>query len=316
MMNARRLLGIFLALGILLRNWTPADAQSAEVQFFAETGHNVKGDFLQFYRSVSDPTLLFGYPITEQYVNKDGLTVQYFQRARFELYPALPAGQRVALSNVGKETYVPAGQLNINDPLACDLYPQTGYSVCYAFRDFFNKYGGAAQFGYPISPFEFHDGLIVQYFEKARFEWRPWQAEGQRVGLTDSGRLYFDKLRENPDLLKPVPPEGNLGAPPILSLQTRAFVWKAVTLASDQQLIFVVVQDQTLQPVSRAQGNARVQWPSGQTSDIPFTTNSNGVGIVPLSFADQPYGVLIAIEISVTKDGLNGATTTSFRIWY
>ncbi|MEW6029752.1 MAG: hypothetical protein ACOYZ8_00655 [Chloroflexota bacterium] len=315
-MNARRFLGLFLSLFLLLGNWSPAEAQSSDSEFFAETGHNVKGDFLQFYRSVSDPALMFGYPITEQYVNKDGLTVQYFQRARFELSPAQPAGQRVALSNVGRETYVPAGQLNINDPLACDLYAQTGFPVCYAFRDFYNKYGGAAQFGYPISPFEFHDGVIVQYFEKARFEWQPWQAEGQRVGLTDSGRLYFDKLGENPDLLKPVPPGGDVTGPTVLSLQTRAFVWKAVTLANDQQLVFVVVQDQTLQPVSGAQGNARVQWPSGQVSDIPFTTNSNGVGIVPLSFADQPYGVLVTIEISVAKDGLNGKTTTSFRIWY
>lgn len=315
-MNACRFLGLFLALFLVLGNWTPADAQAVETQFFPETGHNVKGDFLKFYRSVSDPALLFGYPITEQYVNKDGLTVQYFQRARFELNPALPAGQQVVLTNVGKETHVPAGQLNINDPLACDMYNQTGYSVCYAFRDFYNKYGGAAQFGYPISPFEFHDGLIVQYFEKARFEWRPWQVEGQRVGLTDSGRLYFDKLRENPDLLKPVPPGGEVIGPTILSIQARAFVWKAVTLANDQQLIFVVVQDQTLQPVSGAQGNAHVQWPSGQVSDIPFTTNSNGVGIVSLSFVDQPYGVLVTIEIGVTKDGLNGSTTTSFRIWY
>src|SRR5205085_4831380 len=38
--------------------------------------------------------------------------------------------------------------------------------------DYWNRYGGLAQFGYPITP-EFQDGnsdVIIQYFERARFE--------------------------------------------------------------------------------------------------------------------------------------------------
>ena len=87
-------------------------------------------------------------------------------------------------------------------------------------------------------------------------------------------------------------------------------------LSSDQQLVYIIIQDQTLQPIPGVQGTATVHWTAGNIETIPFTTNSSGVGIVSLSFVNQPYGTLVNIYISVTKDGLTGITTTSFRIWY
>jgi len=121
-----RLVLPFLVVAVLLTQEGSADAQSADVQFFPETGHNVKGDFLRFYRSVPDPKLVFGYPITEQMVSKDGRTVQYFQRARFELRSDVPENQRVQLAFVGQASYQPADQLNINNTAGCDLFV-TGY---------------------------------------------------------------------------------------------------------------------------------------------------------------------------------------------
>jgi hypothetical protein len=292
-------------------------AQSTDPRYFPETGHFVGGEFLKFYLKIKDAQILFGYPITEQIISKDGLTVQYFQRARFEWHPELADGQRVQLTLIGKATYSPgSGQLPIFNPFACRYFAKTGYSVCYAFLDFFNQHGGVEQFGNPISPFEYHNDLIVQYFEKARFEWKPAMPEGQRVVITDLGRIYFEQVtREDPNLLKALPPpNNNIGQ--IISIQARAFVWKAVTLASDQQLIYIIAQDQTLQPVPGAQGTATIHWPSGNNEIKQFLTNSSGVGIVSLSFTNQPYGTLVNIDISVSIGGLTGTTTTSFRIWY
>src|SRR5512138_2955480 len=189
-----RLAASFLVPIILLTQWGTVNAQSTDVQFFPETGHIVKGDFLRFYKSVRDPKLLFGYPITEQITSKDGKTVQYFQRARFELTTS-PA--KVQLTSLGRSLYKSGSQqLNINNSSGCETFP-TGFGVCFAFLDFYKLNGGAAQFGDPISPFEFRENLIVQYFEKARFEWRADRPEGQRVVITDSGRLYFDQLGES-----------------------------------------------------------------------------------------------------------------------
>lgn len=304
----------FLVLTLLLTQWGTATAQSTDVQFFPETGHSVKGEFLRFYKSVRDPKLVFGYPITEQITSKDGNTVQYFQRARFEVRADLPENQRVQLTSLGQAAYQASKQLILANSAGCDPFP-TGYAVCFAFLDFFKANGGVAQFGNPISPFEFHENLIVQYFEKARFEWRADRLEGQRVVLTDLGRLYFDQLGEDQAQLKPVKPlDATIN--PILSIKVRAFVAKSLTRSTGQQTVYVIVQSQTGQAVPNATGRATVHWPNGRTEDYYFTTNSAGIGTVTFNFADQKQGELIPIDIDVAYQGLAGTTRTSFRIWF
>lgn len=314
MKATRQLAAFFLFLAMLSSERGTALAQSTTVQFFPETGHYVRGDFLRYYRSAPDPRLVFGYPITEQITSKDGKTVQYFQRARFELRKDLPETQRVQLTLLGQALYQQADQLRLDNISGCELF-STGYSVCLAFLDFFKANGGGAQFGNPISPFEFHENLIVQYFEKARFEWRADRSEGQRVVLTDLGRHYFDQLDEDPVLLKPVSPiDATIN--PILSVKAHAFVAKPLTGSTGQQIVYVIVQSQTLQAVSDATGKAAVRWTDGRMEEYFFTTNQAGLGTVTLNFADQKQGELVTIEITVVYQGLGSRTRTSFRIWF
>ena len=56
----------------------------------------------------------------------------------------------------------------------CSWYLETKQSLCFGFRAYWETYGGLAIFGYPISP-EMQDanGVNVQWFERARFEWHP-----------------------------------------------------------------------------------------------------------------------------------------------
>ena len=56
----------------------------------------------------------------------------------------------------------------------CSWFPETKQSLCFGFRAYWEQYGGLAIFGYPISA-EMQDatGVTVQWFERARFEWRP-----------------------------------------------------------------------------------------------------------------------------------------------
>src|SRR5688572_3143343 len=303
-----------LVLTILLDSWGSAQAQSADVQYFPETGHNVRGDFLRFYKSVQDPKLVFGYPITEQMTSKDGKTAQYFQRARFEYRAELPEDQRIELTLLGQASYRPGAQLNIDNSSGCQLFA-TGYRVCFTFLDFYNANGGAAQFGNPLSPFEFHDHLIVQYFEKARFEWRADRPEGQRVVITDLGRYYFDQLGEDQTHLKPVKPlDATIN--PVLSIKVRAFVRKPIMGSSGQQTIYVIVQSQTSQAISDATGRAIIYWPDGRTEEYFFTTSNTGIVTVSFSFNDERPGELVLVEIAVRYQGLAGTTRTSFRIWF
>jgi hypothetical protein len=309
----RLLLAIITSVSLLNVQYF-ARAQSTDVKYFPETGHNVRGDFLRFYNGVKDPKLVFGYPITEQMTSKDGKTVQYFQRARFEFHADRPAEERVQLTSLGRESYQPGGQLTIENSAGCQLFI-TGYRVCFAFLDFFNANGGRTQFGDPISPFEFHDLLIVQYFERARFEWRADRPDGQRVVIADLGRQYFDQLGENPVNLKPVRPlDATINA--ILSIRVRAFVRNPILRSRGEQTVYVIVQSQTSQAISNATGRATVYWPDGRTEEYFFTTNSSGIGDVSFNFDEQSPGDLVPIEIAITYQGLAGRTITSFRIWF
>ena len=55
--------------------------------FFPETGHNVGLAIKRFYDTHGGLDI-FGLPLTEVF-DEDGLKVQYFERARFELHPEL-----------------------------------------------------------------------------------------------------------------------------------------------------------------------------------------------------------------------------------
>ena len=71
-------------------------------------------------------------------------------------------------------------------------FPQTGYVVGYAFLTFYNIYGGATAFGYPLTNevIDAASNLSVQYFERSRFEYHPEnKANGNIVQLTNVGRI-------------------------------------------------------------------------------------------------------------------------------
>lgn len=311
----KKLFSPVILLILLQTVWSPVHAQVSESKYFSETGHNVSGEFLSFYNQNPNAVYLFGYPITEQFTSRDGKNVQYFQRARFEYHADLPEGQRVQLTQLGRETYVSTGILNVGNSFACRTYTETGFAVCFAFLEFFDANSGVTNFGYPISGFEYHENKIVQYFEHTRLEWQPWRPEGLRVVISDLGRAYFDKLGEDPALLAPASPLNN--APRVITeMRVRAFVWKAVTLPTDNQMFFVIVQDQNMQPIPDASCTAVVNWPNGTKDSTAITSDTNGVGIISLEFSNQPYGSLIYTDIICTYNSLSGETTTSFRIWY
>lgn len=52
-------------------------------------------------------------------------------------------------------------------------FPETGYSVSGGFRAYWEQFGGLAIFGYPITGEYQQNGVTVQLFERARFEWHP-----------------------------------------------------------------------------------------------------------------------------------------------
>jgi len=151
--------------------------------YFPETNHNLSNAFKNYWQQQGGVNI-FGFPISEEF-HEAGHTVQYFERARFEYHPELAGTDLVIqLGLLGKQatdTLVAKTPLqNVPTPQTNRklYFTQTSHTLANGFKAYWEQHGGLKQFGYPISE-EFQevnalDGktYIVQYFERARFEYR------------------------------------------------------------------------------------------------------------------------------------------------
>jgi hypothetical protein len=292
--------------------------QASDSRYFPETGHSVEGDFLTAYSSAIDAERIYGWPITEAFTDSTGSLVQYFQKTVLESHPNDPPELRIRPQDLGYFLRKPGSPLPLppNFP-ACRVFPEDPekHQVCYSFLDFYLAYGGPAQFGFPISNFEIQDGRIVQTYQRARFEWHPELPAGEKVVLTDLGRLQFDTIGENPKRLQPL--KGDKIPQTVLSLRVRAFPKYAFTSRDDQQTIYILVQDQKQVPVESAQVTLILTLPSGKIERfiVPGLTDKNGMISYNFDFHKEIVGSA-RVLVSATYETLQQQTTTSFRIWW
>lgn len=160
----------------------------AGCQRFNETGHTLCGRFLQYWQQHGGLSQQ-GYPVSEPFSEASDTdskiyTVQYFERAVFEMHPENPVPNDVLLSLLGsfgyRAKYLAGAPKQVPNTLpGSQLFPQTGKRLGGAFLTYWQSHGGLAQQGYPISD-EFletsaTDGKVykVQYFERAVFEAHP-----------------------------------------------------------------------------------------------------------------------------------------------
>jgi hypothetical protein len=85
----------------------PATPNDGGGIYFDATGQEISGDFVYYWQNHGGERT-FGWPISPaaEMVNlADGKTylTQWFQRARMELHPELPAGHRIVLGALGTE---------------------------------------------------------------------------------------------------------------------------------------------------------------------------------------------------------------------
>lgn len=73
--------------------------------------------------------------------------------------------------------------------MAVAHFQETGHPVSSDFLDFFNRYGGIASFGYPLTAEIVVDGWRMQYFEKGRLEYHPENEPAYRVTAGWLGEL-------------------------------------------------------------------------------------------------------------------------------
>ncbi len=135
-------------------------------------------------------------------INGKLYTVQYFERAVFELHSENQLPYDVLLSLLGSISYTqkyPNGtpEQYPNTAPGSIYFPETGKRIGGKFLEYWKAHGGLMQQGYPISD-EFQerndaDGKVcrVQYFERAVFELHPENKSPDDVLLSQLGSFWL-----------------------------------------------------------------------------------------------------------------------------
>ncbi|MEO6457433.1 MAG: ABC transporter substrate-binding protein, partial [Chloroflexia bacterium] len=203
---------------------------------------DVCGRFLEEWnKHGSDQANLYvsGFPLTPRraevsLTNGSIYEMQWFERTRFEAHTANAAPYDVLLGLLG--TNLAEGRGSVNPATGklrnqSDLpfagiakpgdtgpnkvwFPETRHTISGKIMEYWNRYGGLKQFGFPLSePFQEvsqADGkpYTVQYFQRNRFELHPEKAAPYEVEL---GLLGVEQYRATPimaDQLPIAPPKG------------------------------------------------------------------------------------------------------------
>jgi len=176
---------------------------------FPATHYTVRGTFLDYWTSHGGLAQQ-GYPISNVYGEPSGTdgmsyTVQYFERAVFEYHPENRPPYDVLLSLLGVAAYqhrYPSGAPQQQPATEnARVFPETGHTLGGRFRRYWDRHGGLAQQGYPLSD-EFTevsalDGkpYTVQYFQRAVFEYHPENAgTPYEILLQQVGTLQLPQL--------------------------------------------------------------------------------------------------------------------------
>ena len=260
---------------------------ATEPLFVTVTGHYVRGVFRDYWDK-NGGLPIFGYPITDEYVDaKSGKVLQYFERARFER--TAPEAQPVTLGMLGREGTVGrtfATSQPIKNTATRRYFPETKQIVQYGFKQIWETKGGRAIFGLPISSEiqeQADDGKMrtVQYFERVRFEYHPELPDGQRVLISLLGRKLAPA-----NLTAPLPPGS-----PIPPLHEAGGSAPAPTTPS------------LMRPLVPAAKSAFVYPLAGKPGDIfLFTAEGFDPGENVAIWANAPDGSVIGIDEQFPAD--------------
>src|SRR4051794_15747829 len=188
--NRIKLVAGWLILSFLLMGLAqPAHSQSeGRTRYFPETGHSISGRFLSYWETHGGLAQQ-GLPLSDEIqevsdIDGKTYTVQYFERAEFELHPENIEPYDVFLSLIGADYYrqnylghAPGEEPNKSEGSL--FFPQTGKWLGEPFLSYWEAHGGLAQQGYPITDEFFESSRLdgnsykVQYFERAEFEYHP-----------------------------------------------------------------------------------------------------------------------------------------------
>ena len=327
------LFSLVLTFGLTSDSGAVALAETPFCAFMPETGHNVHGVFLAYYRAHNGAES-FGAPLTEAMWERDRI-VQYFERARLEFHPEDPELYRVQLGMLG-------GQYSITDlPIKSQAippannpnfryFPDSGQMISFAIKEYFDKSGGIDVLGYPVSGLRFESGSFVQYFQKQRLVWNPAEASANKVRPSPVGRVALDRnypadfkwrARMPSDWCGTAPKEPTptpapfviptpAGGNAALSLQVR--VRFRQTGVTGPQYVDVTVEDQNGRRASNVALYAVVFLTNGERYFPLLSTNVSGSSTFGFEIGNQPTNSTVTVEVNAFSGSLTATGRDSF----
>lgn len=295
----------------------PAPPQEP-VQYFEETGFRVRGPFLEYYNSRGGARV-FGYPRSRLYYDtRLGLWVQYFDNVRMEWHPENADPYKVQLGLLGEELGmrmppIPSSQIPRGHPLR-RYFPETGHTVSFAFLTFFNENGGLDNFGYPITEPLLENGLLVQYFQRARLEWHPERPSSDWVVVGALGVQFLSRVPSQ--YLEVEPKPAGPGSSPNVE-RISVHVRNTITGRTGEQVVFVYLTNSERRPVADVRATVEVYFPSGTVTYTTEPSDQRGIARLAFSFNSLPVGRKILINVMVRlSNGEALRAETFFVPWY
>ncbi len=176
---------------------------------FSQTGECIPKEFRAYWEQ-NGGLPVFGYPITPARPEIDNNTSniyfsQWYERNRLEVHPENAQPFRVLLGRLSDDILRQDSRnpqaFPKADASAPHYFPQTGHSIADVFWNYWSHQGldlgetgisgreSLALFGYPISEAQMEtshtngEEILTQWFERARFEYHPNNAEQYKVLL-------------------------------------------------------------------------------------------------------------------------------------
>jgi hypothetical protein len=137
------------------------------------------------------------------------------------------------------------------------------------------------------------------------------------VTISQLGRPAYDKYVGNPIYLLPTGPNITSDVP-VTSITARAFVRDPLLAPGQQETIYLIVQDQDLNPLKGVQVSYVAIYPDG--NNIAYhsmdETGADGVLMITLPVSRIAPRQVVELQLTVEFQTLKTSARTWFRIWY
>lgn len=290
----RRAGPIYLLAGVVIISMTALAVQQrvgAQLQYFPESGHLIRDPFLHAFQQRGGISM-FGYPLTDAYVDENGTLVQTFQRAKFQL-----TVRGVELAPIGRD-------LRLGDP-------QPDLRVDPALKDFYVSQGGDVTFGMALDASRQENGVLAQDFERARLV---READGS-VHLADLGAAYLAAFPPpHTDGQAAIRLHGTPTPPP--PIRVSISVEHPAVPQGGEQTLYVYVEDGEGHPVAGAKSLAVLRYDQARAEVEMPDTDSNGLASVRFKAPPALPGSQVVVELHLLSGEIFFTVETTYFQWW